>query len=483
MRVSPGRLAAGRSGIAPGEGISWWCRERLRRRLASIAGGVLEVEDPWGIWRAGTDDEDGRPPSHVRLRVRSPRAYRDILSGGGVGAARAYMEGQWDCDDLTALFSLLLRNPRHLDGMETGLAAVSGAFERLRRRLNGNGRAGSRRNARAHYDLGNAFFALFLDETMTYSSGIFAAPARDLREASIEKLDRICRKLALGPRDHVVEIGCGWGSFAIHAASRYGCRVTAATLSRGQLEEARRRVAARGLGDRVQIVLRDYRDLHGAFDKLVSIEMIEAVGHERLPGFFEKCASLLRPDGAMLLQAITMPDRRYHRYLRSSDFIRAFVFPGSCVPSLCAMQAAFNRATDFRLVHLEDFGPHYARTLRAWRDAFEARYGEARALGYSERFLRMWRYYLCYCEAGFTRRYTGVVQMLLDRPERRAPPVLGEIPHGARPGAGDVVAGPWIAPSHGRPPGSPDTPDAPDAPGDTRPGAALSADSPGDRRR
>ena len=475
MRVSPGQLVARRSGAAPGDRISWWCRERLRRRLASIVGGVLEVEDPWGVWRAGTGEESGGPSPHVRLRVRSPRVYRSILSGGGLGAARAYMEGRWDCGDLTALFSLLLRNPRHLDEMETGPAAVSGAFDRLGRLLIRNGRAGSRRNARAHYDLGNAFFALFLDETMTYSSGIFTASARDLRAASIEKLDRICRKLDLGPRDHVVEIGCGWGSFAIHAASRYGCRVTAATLSREQLEEARRRVAARGLANRVQIVLRDYRELHGAFDKLVSIEMIEAVGHEYLPGFFEKCASLLRPDGAMLLQAITMPDQRYRRYLRSKDFIRAFVFPGSCVPSLSAIQVALNRATDFRLVHLEDFGPHYARTLRAWRDAFETRYGEARSLGYGERFLRMWRYYLCYCEAGFARRYTGVVQMLLDRPERRAPPVLEEIPRpGAHPGAGEFVAGPWLAPPAGH---------RADAPGDAQRGAALPAGSPGGRRR
>ena len=479
MTAWPERFAAGRSRTGPGEYVSWWCRERLRRRLASIAGGALEVEDPWGIWRAGKGGSGGGPRPPVRLRVRSPRVYRSILSGGGIGAARAYMEGGWDCDDLTGLFSLLLRNTRHLDEMGTGLAAVSGALDRLRHRLRRNSRAGSRRNARAHYDLGNEFFALFLDETMTYSSGIFTDPARELREASIEKLDRICRKLDLGPRDHVVEIGCGWGSFAIHAAARYGCRVTAATLSRGQLGEARRRVAAHGLDDRVQIVLRDYRDLHGAFDKLVSIEMIEAVGHEHLPGFFGKCASLLRPDGAMLLQAITMPDRRYRRYLHSSDFIRRFVFPGSNVPSLRAMQAAVHRATDFRLVHLEDFGPHYARTLRAWRDAFEARYGEARALGYGERFLRMWRYYLCYCEAGFARRYTGVVQMLLDRPDRRASPILGQIPPGARPESGDVAEGPWpAAPAGGHP----------DAPGDSQRGAALggaapAADPPGDRPR
>ena len=224
VSARPGWFAGERPRTAPGEYVSWRCREWLRRRLASIAGGALEVEDPWGIWRAGEGGGDGDPRPPARLRVRSPRVYRSILSGGGIGAARAYMEGHWDCDDLTGLFSLLLRNTRHLDEMEAGLAAVSGALDRLRHRLSRNSRAGSRRNARAHYDLGNAFFALFLDETMTYSSGIFTGPACDLREASIEKLDRICRKLDLGPRDHVVEIGCGWGSFAIHAASRYGWR-------------------------------------------------------------------------------------------------------------------------------------------------------------------------------------------------------------------------------------------------------------------
>ena len=416
-----------------GQCVSWLCRELLRRRLAAMAEGILEVHDPWGVWQVGSDaggacrgGGDGRQPT-VRLEMRSAKAYRNILFGGGLGAAQAYMEGFWDCDDLTGLFSLLLRNTPLIDGLETGVAVMSGILGRIRHRLRRNTRAGSRANIHSHYDLGNDFFTLFLDETMTYSSGIFTASSDDLRGASTEKLDRICRKLDIGPSDHVVEIGCGWGSFAIHAASRYRCRVTAATLSGEQLEEARRRVAANGLEDRVRVLLSDYRDLKGSFDKLVSIEMIEAVGHEYLPEFFAKCASLLRPDGAMLLQAITMPEGRYHRYLHTSDFIRAFVFPGSCVPSLGAMQSAYASATDFKLVHLEDFGPHYAKTLRMWRTAFEAERRTARALGYEERFLRMWRYYLCYCEAGFAERYTGVVQMLLNRPARRTPSLLGEI--------------------------------------------------------
>ena len=411
--------------------IAWWCRERLRRGLAPLTDGAIEVEDGWGRWRVG----DGARPA-VRIEVHSARFYRDVVFGGGIAAARAHTHRVWDCDDLTALFSLLLRNPRLMDAMEGGPALLANAAEWIGHRWRRNSRTGSRRNIHAHYDLGNDFFALFLDETMTYSCGIFPRASSDMREASIEKLDRICRKLDIGPHDHVLEIGCGWGSFAIHAASRYGCRVTAVTLSRAQHEEARRRVEARGLADRVEVVLTDYRDLggefEGGFDKLVSIEMIEAVGHEYLPEFFARCASLLRPDGAMMLQAITMPDQRYRRYLRSSDFIRACVFPGSCVPSLSAMQAAVRDATDLKLVHLEDLAPHYARTLRTWRDTLERKAETARALGYEEELLRLWRYYLCYCEAGFAERHTGLVQMLLDKPARRAAPVLGVLHPKAR---------------------------------------------------
>ncbi len=429
MRLPAARLAerpASPSATERAGRFAWWCREWLRRGLGPLTDGAIEVEDAWGRWRVG----DAARPA-VRVEVHSTRFYRDLVFGGGIAAARAHNHGVWDCDDLTALFSLLLRNPRLMYAMEGGPAFLANAAEWIGHRWRRNSRTGSRRNIHAHYDLGNDFFALFLDETMTYSSGIFPRATSDLREASIEKLDRICRKLDLGPSDHVLEIGCGWGSFAIHAASRYGARVTAVTLSSAQYEEARRRVEARVLAERVEILLTDYRDLRGefegGFDKLVSIEMIEAVGHEYLPEFFATCASLLRPDGAMVLQAITMPDQRYRRYLRTSDFIRACVFPGSCVPSLSAMQAAVRDATDLKLVHLEDFAPHYAKTLRTWRAALNRNADTARALGYGDDLLRLWRYYLCYCEAGFAERHTGVVQMLLDKPARRAAPVLGPI--------------------------------------------------------
>jgi len=259
---------------------------------------------------------------------------------------------------------------------------------------------------------------------MTYSSGIFEHSSATLHEASVAKLDRICRKLQLSPRDRVLEIGTGWGSFAMHAASRYGCRVTTTTISREQHALAARRIREAGLGDRVELLLADYRTLEGRFDKLVSIEMIEAVGHEYLPGYFAKCASLLDDDGRMLVQAITMPDQRYGQYLKSSDFIRRYVFPGSCVPSIGTMIGAMSAASDLKPVHLEDIGPHYAKTLRCWLENFLARADDVRALGYSDRFVRMWEYYLCYCEAGFAERYLGDVQMLLHKPKCRAEPLL-----------------------------------------------------------
>ena len=388
-------------------------RSLIRRKLEALEGGRLKVHDPLGGWSVGRDADDF--PT-ARLQVHDMRAYVDIFTGGSLGAAEAYMASRWSSDDLTALIRLLLRNTELVDGMEGGLASVRNAFATLRHRLRANTRDGSRRNIEAHYDLGNDLFALFLDETMTYSAGIFEHPQCTLREASIAKLDRICRKLQLGPADHVLEIGTGWGSFAMHAASNYGCRVTTTTISREQHELAGRRIRDAGLEGSVELLLADYRTLRGRYDKVISIEMIEAVGHEYLPVFFAKCAELLADDGRMMLQAITMPEHRYRQYLRSSDFIRRFVFPGSSVPSIGAMLSAAGSASDLRLAELLDIGPHYATTLARWREAFKAREAEVRALGYPTRFIRMWEYYLSYCEAGFAEGYLGDVQMLLEKP-------------------------------------------------------------------
>ena len=402
--------------------LAYPARELIKRRLARISGGPLTVEDPWGRWQVG--DAAG---ADITLRVLHRGAYLALMTGGRLGAARAYMDGHWECSDLTGLLRLFVRNMSVVDGVETGFARVANTLARLRHKLRANTRGGSRRNIHEHYDLGNDFFSLFLDETMTYSAGIFEQGSNNLRDASIAKLDRICRKLDLGPDDHVLEIGSGWGSFAMHAAGNYGCRVTTTTISREQYELAGERVAQSGLGDRIEILLEDYRNLTGRYDKIVSIEMIEAVGHEFLPGYFEKCSELLADDGAMLLQAITMPDRRYAQHLRSSDFIRRYIFPGSCVPSIGAMVGAMGSKSDLKPVHLEDIGPHYATTLRCWRERFIERLKEARALGYPERFLRMWNYYLCYCEAGFEERYLGDVQMLLHKPACRTAPLLPDL--------------------------------------------------------
>ena len=254
---------------------------------------------------------------------------------------------------------------------------------------------------------------------MMYSSAVFEQPGMTLEQASIAKLDRICRKLALHAGDHVVEIGTGWGGFALHAARHYGCRVTTTTISRAQYELAVARVAAAGLSDKITVLLKDYRELEGKFDKLVSIEMIEAVGHQYYEEYFRTCARLLEPDGMALIQAITIADQRYEAARRSVDFIQRYIFPGSCIPSVTALLASITRASDLRLFHLEDIGPHYARTLAAWRHAFMRNLDQVRALGYPEEFIRMWEFYLCYCEGGFEERVLGDAQLLLVKPGNR----------------------------------------------------------------
>jgi len=294
-----------------------------------------------------------------------------------------------------------------------------------------NTRGGSSRNIQAHYDLGNDFFQLFLDPTMMYSSGIFEHLQMTLEEASIAKLERICRKLDLKPGDRVIEIGTGWGGFAMHAARHYGCHVTTTTISPSQHAMARERIAAAGLSEQIDLLLTDYRDLGtrgGQYDKLVSIEMIEAVGHHYYDTYFRQCSELLKPEGAMLLQAITIADQQYEVAKNSVDFIQRYIFPGSCIPSVTAISDSLARVTDLRLTHLEDIGPHYATTLRLWHDNFDAQLDAVRALGYPETFIRMWQFYLCYCEAGFIERVIGDAQLLLIKPQCRLPPLTAPFP-------------------------------------------------------
>jgi len=404
-------------------------RARLIAQLAGLRHGRVLLCDAFGATPIGATDRDD--DLVVRLEVLDPGFYRAIAGNGSVGAGEAYIDGLWRCDDLVGLVRLLVRNRDLLDGMETGLARLGGVAMRAWHALRRNTRDGSRRNIAAHYDLGNDFFSTFLSPDLMYSSGIWAGDGDDLDAASTRKLDRICRKLDLGPGDRVIEIGTGWGGFAVHAATHYGCHVTTTTLSKEQLALAARRVADAGLQDRVTLLLQDYRDLQGTYDKLVSIEMIEAIGAEYMETYFAKLSALLKPDGLGLVQAITIEDHRYDQALRSVDFIKRHVFPGSFIPSIAAMLAAKTRASDLALIQLEDFGLSYARTLAAWRERFMAALPQVRALGHDERFIRLWEFYLAYCEGGFRERSIGVAQLLLARPGHRAPAPMPELPREA----------------------------------------------------
>jgi len=401
-------------------------RTRLLRQMAYLRDSQLRIVDALGDVTLGTPADNSSETLHATVHVFDASFYRQVAVNGSVGAGEAYMDAAWTCDDPVALMRMLVRNRDLLDAMETGLARLGGWAMRAWHALNRNTRDGSRRNIAAHYDLGNDFFRLFLDENLMYSSAIYARDDDTLEAASTRKLDAICTKLALNANDRVIEIGSGWGGFAIHAAQRHGCHVTTTTISREQFDLARARVQAAGLTDRVEVLLRDYRDLDGRYDKLVSIEMIEAIGHQYLDDYFGKVGALLEPEGMALIQAITIEDHRYVQALRAVDFIKRYIFPGSFIPSIGAMLGAAARASDLKLFHLEDIGPSYALTLAAWRERFHAHITQVRALGYGERFVRMWDFYLAYCEAGFRERSTGDVQMLLVKPGcRRAQFVAG----------------------------------------------------------
>ena len=398
-------------------------RSGVRRRLSAISSGALVVEDWTGVERFG---ERGVALA-ATVRVKHSRFYRAVVARGALGAAEAYMEGDWETDDLTAVVRLLARNQAALQNLNGGLARWARPSLALFHALRRNTRSGSRKNIAAHYDLGNDFFELFLDPTLTYSAGVFETPDTSMEVASAAKYDRICRKLALCPDDHVLEIGTGWGGFALHAAGRYGCRVTTTTISQRQHELATRRIEAAGLGRLVTVLRSDYRDLRGRYDKLVSIEMIEAVGHQHLDEFFAVCGRLLAPEGLMAIQAITIPDRHYAAHTRSVDFIKRYVFPGSDLVASGALSERASEAADLRLTHWEDLTPHYAETLRRWRARLFENIDAVRALGLDDRFIRMWEYYLCYCEGGFDERTIGVAQAVFEQPRARRAPVLGTL--------------------------------------------------------
>lgn len=400
-------------------GLDAMLRRRLIRTLAGLRHGRVRLRDEFGELALGTAEDDAEDRLEATVTVRDPGFYRALAASGSVGAGEAFIDGLWDCDDLVALVRLLVRNRDLLDAMEDGWARIGGWMLRAWHRLQRNTRAGSRRNIAAHYDLGNEFFAAFLSSDLMYSSAVYAGEDDTLEAASQRKLDRICRKLDLRQGDRVIEIGTGWGGFAVHAAGRFGCHVTTTTVSCEQHAEAARRVREAGVEDRVTLLLEDYRDLRGEYNKLVSIEMVEAVGADFLPGYFERVGALLAPNGLAMLQAITIEDHRYRRALREVDFIKRFVFPGSFIPSIAALLEAKTRACDLALVQLDDFGPSYALTLQAWRQRFLAARKRIEALGYDRRLLRLWEFYLCYCEGGFRERSIGVAQMLFAKPGHR----------------------------------------------------------------
>lgn len=396
-------------------------RKLLLGQLSKLEHGSLRIVEPGGDHRFGkrTPDCD----LAVTVHVDSVQFFADVAFGGTVGAGEAYIRGLWKCDDLTALVRIFLRNRDLMNGMDGRWAVFTKPFLKAFHTLNRNSKEGSARNISAHYDLGNDLYELMLDETMMYSCALYPRPEASLHEAQVAKLDAICQKLALTPQDHLVEIGTGWGGLAIHAATNYGCRVTTTTISREQHDYAKAKIERLGLTNRITLLFQDYRDLHGEYDKLVSIEMIEAVGADFLETYLAKCSSLLKPDGIMLLQAITLQDQFYERALGQVDYIQRFIFPGSFIPSITAITTAACEATDLKVSHLEDIGPHYATTLRHWRDRFFANLPAVRKLGLNDSFVRLWEFYLCYCEGGFMERALGDVHILLSKPGARRDPI------------------------------------------------------------
>ncbi|MDW5376148.1 cyclopropane-fatty-acyl-phospholipid synthase family protein [Halomonas sp. HP20-15] len=404
--------------------LTRWLKPRLLAQLDRFEGGCITLIEPDGechqLGRGG--------PLAVRVTLKRERTWRRLALGGTVGAGEAYMDDDWDTDDLVTLIRLFATNLERVNGeVENGSARFArwllGAWHTLKR----NTPRGSRRNISAHYDIGNELFELFLDRRhRMYSSALFPHAEASLEEASTYKLERLLDALDVGADNHLLEIGTGWGGLAIHAARTRGCRVTTTTLSAEQHAYAARRIAEEGLEDRITLLQQDYRELEGRFDRLVSVEMVEAVGHQYLGTYLATLDRLLSDDGLAALQAITIRDQRFEAAKRDVDFIKRYVFPGGFLPSHSAILTGLTRHTTLNLLDLEEIGPHYARTLREWRKRFEANLETVRRLGYEERFIRLWRYYLCYCEGGFLERSIGTCQLLLAKPGARRRPLTGQ---------------------------------------------------------
>jgi len=397
-------------------------RNLVIQQLRQLEAGTLTIRE------SGMDDlifGDGNsehPPAELIVHHQS--TWRDLLTGGSVGAAEAYVAGDWSSPDLVALLRFFTRNIDRMNEFEDKFSWVTKPALKGLHWLNRNTKDGSRKNISAHYDLGNNLFETFLDPTMMYSSAIYPSEESTLEEAAVHKLDTICKKLDLQPGDRVIEIGTGWGGFAIHAAKHYGCHVTTTTISKEQLELAQARVRSEGLDDKITMLFDDYRDLEGQFDKLVSIEMIEAVGPQFLDSYFSQINALLKPDGLALIQAINMPEQRYQRALKNVDFIQRFIFPGSFIPSFGAILESVRNQSNLVLTHSEDTGFHYARTLRDWCDRFMANRDALESMGYDQAFRKLWHFYFAYCEAGFSERAIGVSQLVFAKPGNKRQNIL-----------------------------------------------------------
>ncbi len=398
--------------------IDGFAKNQLLKRLRQMPRGYLLIE--YGDELHGFGNPADEIDVKAKIVIQDPGAYRDIAFGGSIGGAEAYMLGKWTTPNLVDVVRLMSVNIDFLNEMDDSKPMHQRAGDKIIHWLNRNTEKQARDNISRHYDLSNDFFELFLDPEMMYSAAIFPRADADLDEAALHKLDLICRKLELKPADHLLEIGTGWGGLAIYAARHYGCRVTTTTISREQYDTATRRVQDEGLDGKVTVLFEDYRNLTGRYDKLVSVEMIEAVGHEFYRQYFSGCAALLKDDGLMLLQAITIPDQRYQYARKSVDFIQRYIFPGGSLPSHEVIISSVRLNTDMLMVGMQEIGEDYARTLEIWRERFLAKLDEVKALGFDDYFIRMWNYYLCYCQGGFEERIIGTSQILLAKPDWRS---------------------------------------------------------------
>lgn len=379
--------------------------------------GTLELKERWGAHEKSFTFGAGE--LRADMTITDPKAYSALVFGGSRGLGRSYVNNLWSTDDIASLIRFLFRATQPLRSFLDGLANRFTVIFNLRHRR-GPSKLKDRENIHAHYDLSNDFFELMLDDTMAYSCAIFKDETTTLFEAQTEKFDRLCRKLRLGPNDHVLEIGTGWGGFAIHAAKKYGARVTTTTISENQRQRAIERVAEAGVSHLVNVIGEHYADVRGTYDALVSVEMIEAVDWRKYKEFFGDCSRLLTPQGRMAMQAITIADQSFERAKHQEDFIRDLIFPGGCLPSVAAIMDSVRLATDLKATGLEDIGIHYAKTLVEWRTAVNEKFDEIRKLGFDDRFLRLWNMYLGYCEGAFIERHISVVQMVFEKPEAPA---------------------------------------------------------------